>query len=136
LQALAKPGPRGDVDADSIKVHVDDEVPRLSKRWYGQSQEPVVKVVGSFPLGPPQQEDVTPKPVSPAAALPGRYVIRESKGPITIRSKPDSEGEDRGSIEPYTQVRVYEFSPAGWALIGREGKRMGWVPADAVKELH
>src|SRR5262249_10523282 len=54
LQALAKPGPRGDVDADAIKLHVEDEVPRLSQRWYQQKQKAVVQVRGAFPLGPPQ----------------------------------------------------------------------------------
>src|SRR4029077_1479174 len=83
LEALAKPGRHGDVDADDIKIYVDDEVPRLSKQWYGQSQEPVVKIVGSFPLGPPQPVG----PVIPVAVLPGRYVIKEADGPITYRSK-------------------------------------------------
>lgn len=133
LQALARPGPRGNlVDADSIKIHVEDEVPHLSKTWYGQPQKPVVEVKGEFPLGPPQQ-GIAPKP--PVPALPGRYVIRESDKPIIIRSKPGREGEDRGSIESYTGVRVYKFNP-GWALIGKEGKPMGWVPDDAVRKVH
>ena len=68
------------------------------------------------------------------AALPGQYVII-GDGPITYRSKDRSDGEELGSIAPYSQVRVYEFK-TNWALIGREGKRMGWVPAGAVKELH
>jgi hypothetical protein len=62
-------------------------------------------------------------------------VIRESGEPIIIRSKPGPDGDDNGSIESYTEVRVYEFKP-GWALIGREVKRMGWVPEEAVTELH
>ena len=41
LQALAKPGRHGDlVDADDIKIHVDDEVPRLSKRGTGSRRSP------------------------------------------------------------------------------------------------
>jgi hypothetical protein len=55
--------------------------------------------------------------------LPGRYVITGEE-PIIYRSKAAADGEPRGSLKPFSEVRVYKFDPNGWAVIGRQGKSM------------
>jgi hypothetical protein len=133
LQALAKPGPRGDVDADAIKLHVDDAVPKLSKRWYQQEQAAVVEVRGKFPLGPPQSGAA---PVIGAAPLAGKYFLLASTqrgiGEIVVRTEASATAEELVRLQAPRDIQVFEFHPSGWVLIGTAGKKIGWVPHENV----
>jgi hypothetical protein len=132
LQALAKPGPRGDVDADAIKLYVEDEVPRLSQRWYQQEQKAVVQVRGAFPLGPPQ---LAAGPViGPVALGRGTLVARAEFGigEVIVRSTASATGDEIQRLRAPREVQVFQFDPSGWTLIGIGGKFIGWVPQENV----
>jgi WD40 repeat protein len=133
LQALAKPGPRGDVDADGIKLHVEDEVPRLSQRWYQQRQKAVVQVRGAFPLGPPQ---LAAAPAVGAAPVAGKYFLLASTqrgiGEVVVRETASSTSHEVVRLKAPRDIQVFEFHASGWVLIGAAGKKIGWVPQENV----
>jgi len=128
LEALARPGPQGDVDALSIKAFVDQEVPKLSERWYQEAQTPLAIVSGEFPLGPPRPFVPTPRRVP----LAGDYVLNATDR-IKLYNEIGPNKKVLQEFDPYSKVQVFEFRPDGWALIGRPGSPpLGWVPSETL----
>ncbi len=81
-----------------------------------------------FPIGIRQAvltetEDI---PTTPTLVLIRTERVREEPAP-------DAPGERQ--LPPRTQVHVVEFV-GDWAVVAREGEKMGYVPVKALAELH
>ena len=131
LEAMSKK--EGNKNEDRIKVaelasYVDERVPEISQRLTGLYQKPTYRLSGSdFPIG--VREAVLTQdgsiPIAPTHVLIRRERVRE-------QAAPDTQGERE--LSPGMQVRVLKFDGA-WALIARDGQKLGFVPADAIAQI-
>ena len=80
------------------------------------------------------------RPKAPGAvANRGAVVILNTPTHVLIRServreKPADDASGERQLGPGTQVRVIEFI-GGWAIIARDGQKLGYVPENAVLRL-
>ena len=131
LEALARPGSRGDVDVDSIKITVEDDVPKLSERWYSQRQMPIVKSQANFPFGPPLAAAASGPPRLCEA---GRFTVIGAER-LPLFTKP---GQDAEVLEnPLNPDELFQVCQRknGFALVSIRGKTTGWVEERAIKRL-
>jgi hypothetical protein len=126
LQAVARPGPRGDVDADAIKLYVEDEVPRLSQRWYhkgaeggGAAQRRVSARTGTVCRSARGRTCTACGQVLPAC----HYAARHRRGHCP-RHGLTQRGGNRPAQDA-TRNSGLRIHPSGWALIGAGGKKIG-----------
>jgi hypothetical protein len=112
------------VDIDGLARHVGDRVPVITEALYGVRQEPIRRLTGSnFPLG------LRIIDVPPPTECPDKQefmVIRTER----VRQKPEDNAAGDQKLDPGYMVAV-KFVGA-WALLCRDGVKMGYVPQDAV----
>jgi hypothetical protein len=117
---------------DRIKVgtladHAGERVPEISLQVTGVDQQPTRRLNGiDFPIG--LRAAVLTPPDIPRT--PTHVLIREER----VREKAEPAAPGERTIPAGTQVRVVAFDGA-WAVIAREGQRLGYVPADALVKL-
>lgn len=51
-----------------------------------------------------------------------------------MREQPAAEAQGNRSLPPGTLLRVIDFE-GGWAVIARDGERLGYVPAEALVRM-
>jgi hypothetical protein len=130
LSAFAKPTSataNDRVDVDGLASYVGEQVPQITKSLYGIAQEPTRRLAGSnFPLGlrvmdAPQQ-----------SACPDRQefiVIRNER----LREKPDGQAAGDRILNPgYAVAAKFVGS---WALLCRDGVKLGYVPQEAISKI-
>jgi hypothetical protein len=119
------------VELFDLAAHIVREVPIISQKWLGEVQQPYPKIEGNFPLG------------ARLAAVPvaaGENAIPKTPDYMVIRLEiarerpaPDAPGQQ---LEAGQLVRVVEWTPdRSWALVAREGQRIGYVPQDALLRM-
>jgi WD40 repeat protein/uncharacterized caspase-like protein len=126
----------GLIDVLGLISFVDEEVPTLSFQAFKQRQIPQTKFVGSnFAVA------------KPIAALDGGSVAAESAAMISsepthvvlvrtqVRESAGETGSAVAELTPGAKVALVE-TRGGWALVAREGKRLGYVEATALAGLH
>jgi hypothetical protein len=136
LDALTrKEGQTGD---DKVKVgaladYVDEEVPDITQRVWGVYQRPVRKLSGNdFPIGlrvpallTATEDDIPGDPT--------HVLIRAE----LVRKKPAADAESElEKLDPGSGVRVVKFVDGGFALVARGGKKLGYVPVEALAPIH
>lgn len=122
----------GDENKDSfieifeLANHVGAVVPKISKQQFGFEQRPRVRTLSNFPLGL-QVAEVEPGEVIPKQ--PNRITTRAVTVELTKGNATDAE------LKAYTLVRLIQLQKAR-ALIARDGRELGYVPADALAEIN
>src|SRR5262249_41522547 len=122
---------------DRIRVgtladYVDERVPAITQQLFGIYQRPIRKLSGNdFPIG--MRAAVLTR--DPGAAgipkTPTHVLIR----PELVRERPAADAPGERQLSPGTQVRVVEFTIDAWAIVAREGEKLGYVPAAALAPL-
>jgi hypothetical protein len=110
--------------------YVEERVPDITKSVWGIPQRPMRKLSGNdFPIGfrtagllPAAGEDI---PSEPTHVLIRNEIVREMPAP----DAPGGLTLDAGS-----QVRVVDFV-GDFAVIARAGKKLGYVPKEAIATL-
>ena len=133
LAALTKK--EGVAGEEKVKVgtladYVDEHVPTITQRVWGEYQKPVRKLSGhDFPIGfkvaalrRTADEEIPSEPT--------HVLIR----PERVRETPATDAPGERQLVPGTQVRVVELV-GDWAIIAREGEKMGYVPVEALAKI-
>jgi hypothetical protein len=123
-------GQAGEVDLLQLASHVDREVPVISKSLFGVAQRPHNKIEGNFPIGIRKAGLTVTGSVAGIPAAPTHVVIRTER----VREEPRAGAPGERELSAGTQVRVVEFKDA-WAVVARDGQKMGYVPVEALLEL-
>jgi hypothetical protein len=117
------------VRVNSLADYVQQRVPQITMSIHGVRQVPTQKLVGTnFPIGIRQAvlEDE-----GPAIPEESTHVIIRAE---LVRQKPSADSPGSRELMPGTRVRAIEFSGA-WAVIARDGQKLGYVPANALARL-
>ena len=131
LEAMNKKD--GGTDDERINVaglasFVDERVPEISQELTGLYQKPTYRLSGSdFPIGVRQAVLTSQTSVS---VTPTHVLIRNAR----VREQAATDAGGERELPPGTQVRVLKFEGA-WALIARDGQKIGFVPAEALVAL-
>ena len=133
LEELTKPEGSGaeEVTLTKLAAYVYDQVPKISQRVFGERQQPHNTIADDFPLG--ERVAAVAKPeLEPAiiSKTPTHVLIRTER----VREKAESDALGERSLATGTQVRVIELRN-GWAIVAREGKKLGFVPEEALLRL-
>jgi WD40 repeat protein len=115
----------------SLADYVDERVPAITQQLFGIYQRPIRKLSGNdFPIGmraavlARDTDALIPK-------TPTHVLIR----PELVRERPATDAPGERQLSPGIQVRVVEFTTDAWAIIAREGEKLGYVPAAALAPL-
>ena len=131
LEALHKKDGTGVSDTVGVTAlagHVGIRVPMITQELFGQHQSPIRKLGGDdFPIGIRQEvlkvDDTIPK-------APTHMLIRAER----VRERPATDASSKRELSAGTLLRVVEFE-AGWAVIARDGERLGYVPVEALLKM-
>jgi hypothetical protein len=135
LDELTKPEGSGneEVTLSKLAAYVYDQVPKISQRVFGERQQPHNTIADDFPLGErvatatetaATGQDEIPK-------TPTHVLIRAEQ----IREQPENTAPVSRSLDAGTQVRVVQLLK-GWAIIARDGEKLGYVPEGSLLQLH
>ncbi|HWV40983.1 caspase family protein [Pseudorhodoplanes sp.] len=113
----------GTVEVPELAAYVHAQVSALSEKVFGKRQVPQVRVVGGYPVarslrvveGGPAEIAIPQSPTHQVAAAAADLVVAPVSGSRRVR-KLDQK-------TPVTLVR----SEAGWTLVAREGRPLGYV---------
>jgi uncharacterized caspase-like protein len=130
LSAFAKPTSataNDRIDVDGLASYVGEEVPAITKSLYGIAQEPIRKLAGNnFPLGLRVME--APQP-SECPEKQEYIVIRDAR----VREKPEDQAAGDRALDPgYAVAAKFVGS---WALLCRDGVKLGYVPQEAISKI-
>lgn len=125
----------GMIEVTELASYIDQKVPELSFAAFKQRQIPQMKIVGSnFALANKISVIVTPPatavPTATIAAKPTHVVILSSP----IRQSAAMTAAATGELEAGTQVTLVETQD-GWAIVAREGRRLGYVEERSLATL-
>ena len=134
LEALSQPP--GEGGEKKIKVgmladYVEERVPDITKSVWGIPQKPMRKLSGNdFPIGfrtagllEAGGEDIPNEPT---------HVLIRSE---TVRELPAPDAPGGMTLDAGTQVRVVDWT-GDFAKIARAGKKLGYVPKEALLAVH
>ena len=123
LEALSdRPDSSGEVDLQDLSTYVYDKVPKISMSLFGIAQEPHNLIEGNFPIG--ITKGITVETEVSIAVSPTHYVSKSGR----LRERPE-EGSPGDRILPVGyNVRVLRILPGGWALVARDGQKIGYFP--------
>ena len=119
-----------EVDLYQLAEHVDREVPEISLSLFGVRQRPYSKIEGNFPIGMASLALIARASEPTISAAPTHVVTR----PERVRERPAADAPGERELAPGTQVRVVEFV-GDWAIVARDGQKMGYLPVEALLEL-
>src|SRR5262249_15769614 len=135
LEAMSKkPGSGSD---DRIKVgmladHVDERVPDISLRLTGLYQKPTRKLSGNdFPIGIRQVVLTSDRTEAKIPKAPTHVLIQNAR----VREQAATDAQGERELSPRPQVRLVKFE-GDWVVIAIDGRILGYVPADALAQLH
>ena len=132
LDELTKPEGSGneEVTLSKLAAYVYDQVPKISQRVFGERQQPHNTIADDFPLGERVAAANTATSAIGQADIPKtptHVLIRAER----VREQPSGTRRVSGRLLWARLVRVVQLSQ-GWALIAREGEKLGYVPEDAL----
>jgi hypothetical protein len=115
------------VDVDGLARYVGEQVPEITKTLYGTAQQPVRKLAGNnFPLGMRVMDVLQPSECPDKQEF---ILIRDE----FVREKPEGNAPGIRNLDAGYQVAVKYFGD--WALLCRDGMKLGYVPEKAVAKI-
>jgi uncharacterized caspase-like protein len=131
LDALARAdsNANGVLEVSEIEQFLRTRIPQLSQKHFGLRQTPQTKIVGAdFAVGSPiapivQSETML---VAEARGLPAYVMLRGTRP----AANPTAKQASSDLIPRGTKITVLKTEKS-WSLIAREGRTLGWVPADS-----
>jgi uncharacterized caspase-like protein len=141
LQGLAGGAAQGqsEVRVGALAEYVTTQVPRITQSVFGVRQAPGQKVTGSFPIG------ITTAAVAPSSdgeaipREPTHVVIKDAdQAPLRERAGEDGPEAER-KLKPGDAVTVVRFDKKqgkDYALVARDGEKLGYLPADAILKIN
>lgn len=132
LDTFSKPGGGGNDEIDLYRLarHVDRMVPIISQRVFGEPQRPQNKIEGNFPLGVRVAALTTPTTETNIPKTPTHVLSRAEP----VREQPQSEAAAERTLSPGTLLRVIDVV-GDWAIVARDGQKLGYVPMDSLLQL-
>lgn len=115
----------GLIEVTELAGHVDQQVPEVSHKVFGFRQVPQMRIQGSnFPIAK-RMVVLGDAPAAEASVptKPTHVVIL----PAEVFTSPGGEGEAVQKLSPGTLVTLVR-TEAGWVLVARDGKSLGYVP--------
>jgi hypothetical protein len=124
---LADTASEDEVNVLKLAQSAGRRVPEITKQISGIPQIPFQKLSGSdFPIG------LRRKVLLPASGEvpsdPTHVLIRDE----VLRERPGAEAPGSREIARGFRVRLVEMADDKWALIARDGQKLGYVPAEAL----
>ena len=122
----------GLIEVTELAAYIDQKVPELSFAAFKQRQIPQMKIVGSnFSLAN-KVAVISAVAIAPSAVptKPTHVVIMPSQ----VRQLAAASAVATGQLEAGTQVTLIE-TDSGWAIVARDGKRLGYVDEKALAKL-
>jgi len=115
------------VDVDGLARYVGEQVPEITKALYGTPQQPVRKLAGNnFPLGMRVMDVLQP---SECPDKPEFILVRSE----FVREKPEDDAPGARNLDAGYQVAAKFIG--NWALLCRDGVKLGYVPDKAVAKI-
>jgi hypothetical protein len=115
------------VDVDGLARYVGEQVPEITKALYGTAQQPVRKLAGNnFPLGMRVVEVLQPSECPDKQEF---ILIRDE----FVREEPKDNAPGIRNLDAGYQVAVKYIG--NWALLCRDGVKLGYVPEKAVAKI-
>ncbi len=112
----------------ALADHVGERVPEITQSIWGVAQQPTRKLTGNnFAIGIRQAVLSATEEIP---TTPTHVVIRAER----VREKPAPDTPGERQLEPGTLVHVVEFV-GDWAVVAREGEKMGYLPVKALLKL-
>jgi WD40 repeat protein len=130
----AQTDPDGLIGVTELASFVDRKVPELSYEAFKIRQVPQMKIVGSnFPIARKLalQIEGTAKPEPEIPIKPTHVLI----APTAVHADAADVAPVVLQLQPGTQVRLVQTAAGGWALIARDGKKVGYVEDKALLTL-
>jgi uncharacterized caspase-like protein len=129
LEALNKADSAGGGE-DEVKIfplaeYAEKRVPQITQQVFGVSQRPIYKLSGNFPIGirravlRASDADI---PTTPTHVLSRNELVRE---------RPQADAPSQRELTRGFMLTVVEIT-GDWALVAREGQKIGYLPADAL----
>ncbi len=120
------------IEVTELAAHIDDRVPAISHSAFGVRQIPQMRIVGSnFPIGVRLASVDTGAEAEPETP-------REPTHILTLATEVlDVPGEGAGQVsrlDAWTVVRVLE-DDGTFALIARDGVKLGYVPSGSLRRM-
>ena len=133
LEAFSRTGGSsadGRIGVGRLADYVDERVPAITQQLFGIYQRPIRKLSGNdFPIGV-RAAVLTGDTGAAIAKTPTHVLIR----PELVRERAAQDARGERQLSPGAQVRVVEFSGA-WAIVARDGEKLGYVPVAALAPL-
>lgn len=115
------------VDVDGLARYVGERVPEITKALYGTPQQPVRKLAGNnFPLGMRVMDVLQPSECPDKQEF---ILVRDE----FVREKPEDNAPGARNLDAGYQVAVKYIG--NWALLCRDGVKLGYVPEKAVAKI-
>ncbi len=112
----------GMVDITELAGFVDSNVPNVSYDAFKMRQIPQMKIVGSnYPLL--ASTNVLGAEPDSISTKPTHVVIAD----VTVKAEADDGSSEVTRLTPGSQVTLVQSANGGWVLIGREGRKLGYV---------
>jgi hypothetical protein len=125
LEALSdRKGASSEVDLETLSRFTYDEVPKISLSLFGLPQQPHNLIEGNFPLGVIAGVVLDSDETIPST--PTHYVANSGR----LRERPEENAPGDRILPAGYNVRVVTILPGGWALIARDGQKIGYFHFD------
>lgn len=141
LQGLAGEAAKGqpEVRVGALAEYVTARVPQITQSVFGVRQAPGQKVTGSFPLGITSAAVAPAPPAEAISREPTHIVVKPAEeAPLRERAGEDAPEAER-RLKPgdaVTLVRFETLRGKDYALVAREGEKLGFLPADAILKIN
>lgn len=124
-----------EVKVGALAVYVGERVPKLARTVLDADQRPIHKLSGNnFSIGLRAESLIEAKASDDTIPIePTHFLLRDELA--RKKAAPDAESE-LAPLEAGYMVRLIKTTENGFALIARDGHKIGYVPADALKALH
>ena len=132
LDAMTKSAAGGDeVTLRQVADYAYKRVPEISQHIWGERQQPHVNVGDDFPLGVRVAAAAQSEANETIPTPPTHVLIRAER----VREQPADDAPGSQTLPIYTAVRVVKLV-GGFSVIARDGVKLGYVPSDALADLH
>jgi WD40 repeat protein len=125
LEALSdRKGTSSEIDLETLSKFTYEEVPKISLSLFGLPQQPHNLIEGNFPIG--VVAGLVPEGDETIPSSPTHFVSKSGR----LRERPEESAPGDRILPIGYNVRVVTLLPGGWALIARDGQKIGYFHID------